>query len=499
MEPSVFIGSSSEQIAIAEAVEVNLTPVAEISSWKHSFTAGQAFYVELLRFKEKFDFAVMVLTPDDMVRSRGELYNAPRDNMIFELGLFLGSLGPDRVFVLIDETVKTKLMSDYSGVAFLTYNGQRADKDYIQAVSPACVRMKQVITRLGPRQNTLHARSSYFQGDLIGLDGIYENMDAAEPIILDDIRTTPGPIRLFFHIASSNIGLRGSLFELIDNIAQEGQVDIKILHASPQSPLFAHDRLLSIDKRPERVLASLRYVNDSLRELEALATSSLRRRTHEYPFIWRIYGLAERLYLMPYFASKNATKSSPVLVFRRKDKSLYQTFVDWFDYAWEKSAPRRVTLSEIITPATPCGAALFLEWNAYHIFGIPKRDILESGGIVRFYGLGGKRSDPSEALNNCALREGNEESDNSVTQLVTSSATDYFRNDGTIHQITVAGEAIIPRLILEKKEHSGHGSMRLDDDNYYMVGYNAVLNKRPKPTSEIAAMLFLQMQHLELF
>ena len=42
---------------------------------------------------DQFDFAVMILSPDDMTESRDQSYASPRDNVLFELGLFMGRLG----------------------------------------------------------------------------------------------------------------------------------------------------------------------------------------------------------------------------------------------------------------------------------------------------------------------------------------------------------------------------------------------------------------------
>jgi predicted nucleotide-binding protein len=126
MKPTVFVGSSSERIAIAEAVLVNLAEIAETRSWKHEFRAARPFFSDLMEFKDRVDFAVIVLTPDDLIISRGKQYNVPRDNVIFELGLFLGTLGSDRVFAIVDQNIATKLMSDYSGVNLLTYNPDKA-------------------------------------------------------------------------------------------------------------------------------------------------------------------------------------------------------------------------------------------------------------------------------------------------------------------------------------------------------------------------------------
>jgi predicted nucleotide-binding protein len=50
---------------------------------------------------DSFDFAILVLTPDDLTQSRGKQQPSPRDNVVFELGLFIGALGRDRVFMVV--------------------------------------------------------------------------------------------------------------------------------------------------------------------------------------------------------------------------------------------------------------------------------------------------------------------------------------------------------------------------------------------------------------
>jgi len=211
-----------------------------------------------------------------------------------------------------------------------------------------------------------------------------------------------------------------------------------------------------------------------------------------------MYGLSNTLYLMPYFSEKDAAQQSPVIVFGKKPRSLYHTFTDWFDYAWNKSSANSVILDSIITPATPCGTALLLEWEGFHVFGIPKRDIIEGSEYVRFYGLGGKREDPHELLETCAIREGNEESGGAIATLRSSPATDFFRSDGVIERIELESSEPRPRLLYEKREHTGLGSMKPDDDYYYMIGFEADLAKRPLPSREIAALLFINDRHLEI-
>lgn len=54
---------------------------------------GSTFIENLMKAVARFDFAILVLTPDDIVQSRSKELAGPRDNVIFELGLFMGNLG----------------------------------------------------------------------------------------------------------------------------------------------------------------------------------------------------------------------------------------------------------------------------------------------------------------------------------------------------------------------------------------------------------------------
>jgi 8-oxo-dGTP pyrophosphatase MutT (NUDIX family) len=161
-------------------------------------------------------------------------------------------------------------------------------------------------------------------------------------------------------------------------------------------------------------------------------------------------------------------------------------------------------LSDLITPTARAGAALFLRWQGYHVFSIPKRELsrwqsLAAVGApqsVRFFGVGGKRQDARESFINCALRESIEEIGAVVSQINDASQTDFLRADGTIEPIALTGDTVRPRLILEKRNHSKYGSMAKSAESYYLVAFNATLLAQPKPSSEIAAVVYLNDQHL---
>ena len=64
---------------------------------------------------EEYNFAIILFTQDDLTKSHGEEKPSPRDNLVFELGLFLGALGRERTILLI-ESGNIKIPSDLYGV-----------------------------------------------------------------------------------------------------------------------------------------------------------------------------------------------------------------------------------------------------------------------------------------------------------------------------------------------------------------------------------------------
>src|SRR5271157_2862790 len=101
MKPSMFIGSSTEGLQLARAAAQRLSEVAEVTVWKDGFfVLGETYIESLIRGLEHFDFALLVLWPEDVTNVRGVELLEARDNVIFELGLCIGSMGRARAFML---------------------------------------------------------------------------------------------------------------------------------------------------------------------------------------------------------------------------------------------------------------------------------------------------------------------------------------------------------------------------------------------------------------
>jgi predicted nucleotide-binding protein len=102
MKPRIFIGSSGEAVEVARAIHAQLDRDAECTVWTQDvFGPGSYTLQSLMGQVRSSDFGVFVLMPDDTATVRGEYFAVPRDNVIYELGLFCGALGPERCFFVI--------------------------------------------------------------------------------------------------------------------------------------------------------------------------------------------------------------------------------------------------------------------------------------------------------------------------------------------------------------------------------------------------------------
>jgi len=157
----LFIGSSTEALPIARAVKAALERQVsealkdniEVDLWSEIFDPGQYTMESIEDTAQTCDFAVMIFAPDDVVMSRGVTKLAPRDNVLAELGLFIGYLGRDRAFLLLDADEVVSLPSDLRGITFETYR-KRDDNKYEAAVAAACDHFLAAIAKHGRLRHT---------------------------------------------------------------------------------------------------------------------------------------------------------------------------------------------------------------------------------------------------------------------------------------------------------------------------------------------------------
>lgn len=130
IKKKLFIGSSSEELDFAKAAKSILEKDFDVTVWdenvwdKSVFRINEGFLDSLLRATLIYDFGLLIGTKDDKVKIRGKIKLQPRDNILFELGLFTGRLGTSRCAFLIEKRIK--IPSDLLGITLAQFN--RKDK-----------------------------------------------------------------------------------------------------------------------------------------------------------------------------------------------------------------------------------------------------------------------------------------------------------------------------------------------------------------------------------
>jgi Predicted nucleotide-binding protein containing TIR-like domain len=136
-KPRIFLGSSGKQEKLIQALTRGLEDVAHVVPWTTSFNPGTTTLERLLELTHEVDFAAFVFAQDDwttnspLTSPQPESGQAsPRDNVVFEAGLFGGALGMRRTFIL--HASGSKLPSDLLGLTAVRYG---------EATTPAEIRI----------------------------------------------------------------------------------------------------------------------------------------------------------------------------------------------------------------------------------------------------------------------------------------------------------------------------------------------------------------------
>jgi Predicted nucleotide-binding protein containing TIR-like domain len=127
-KPRIFLGSSGKQEKLLQALTRGLEDVAHVKPWTTSFNPGTTTLERLLELTREVDFAVFVFAQDDWTTNSPTAspqpesgQASPRDNVVFEAGLFGGVLGMRRTFIL--HASGAKLPSDLLGLTCIRYGG----------------------------------------------------------------------------------------------------------------------------------------------------------------------------------------------------------------------------------------------------------------------------------------------------------------------------------------------------------------------------------------
>ena len=149
-KPRVFVGSSGKQVKLVQALARGLEDVAHIEPWTTSFDPGTTTLGRILELAHEVDFAAFVFARDDWT-SVGQAGSAtdsaqasPRDNVVFEAGVFGGVLGMRRTFII--HANGSKLPTDLLGLTCVLY-GESTTASEVRTINE---KLRKAIASEGP-------------------------------------------------------------------------------------------------------------------------------------------------------------------------------------------------------------------------------------------------------------------------------------------------------------------------------------------------------------
>ena len=148
----IFIICSVEALPVARLIHSGLQhDPFDVIIWSEGVFKATNYTLETLEDEvDQADFAIAVAHSDDIAEIREKEWPVPRDNVIFELGLFMGRLGRARAILMEPREEKVKLPSDFAGVTTIGYR-YVPGKDEASHIAPAVNMLRTHIEALGPQ------------------------------------------------------------------------------------------------------------------------------------------------------------------------------------------------------------------------------------------------------------------------------------------------------------------------------------------------------------
>ncbi len=148
----VFIMSSAEALPIVDLLirQFEHDPFLAVA-WKNGVFRASNYTLDELELQlDDSDFAIAIAHQDDVVITRDDEWPTVRDNVVFELGLFMGRLGRRRAFLMEPRDADLRLPSDWAGLTTIPYRYEPG-KDAEHVIAPACAKLRDLILASGPK------------------------------------------------------------------------------------------------------------------------------------------------------------------------------------------------------------------------------------------------------------------------------------------------------------------------------------------------------------
>jgi Predicted nucleotide-binding protein containing TIR-like domain len=156
VKSKIFVASSGRTLVLADKLRDELnTQFSKVTLWDEASRArpGLTVIEWLESLQNQYDFAIILLTKDDLLSLKDHQTLKARDNCIFEAGLFMSALGRKRCF-LVNSVNQNDLPSDLAGIISMPFQeppNLQEREACNEAIIRVAGRLKDIVQRDGPR------------------------------------------------------------------------------------------------------------------------------------------------------------------------------------------------------------------------------------------------------------------------------------------------------------------------------------------------------------
>lgn len=337
-KPQIFIGSSKESLPVLEIISDSIKDISIVVTWtdQDKFRRPGTFFLDsLINAANCFDIAILVLGKDDVILSRNKQMPAPRDNVIFELGLFMSVLDRERTLIVSPRVWKEKLkiLSDLTGLNLAEYDRPRKRSDLPTALKP-------VIDHLREQIQSLNLRARQYAP--AGVSMVWENVEK----LLQKRGNVPHKIE---NIAlDMEVTWRWIKDHVLDNPDRQ-DLSLYILFLDYQSEQFAKFESDSVSMKTayQREIEIVQYFRSDLSHLHNRNISVSIRAYKELPVVHGFLFNDEHLFISVCGITdgKLVGSPNPYLVYEKPSARardlmsdhFHKVYRGWFDELWSHS------------------------------------------------------------------------------------------------------------------------------------------------------------------
>ena len=287
VKPRVFIASSVEGLDAAYAFQELLERYTECTVWEQDVFSPSSFtLLDLISRAQNTDYGIFVFSLDDTTKIRDKEELTVRDNVIFELGLFIGIIGISNCFIAMPRSIDhVHLPTDLTGITLLKYDSQRADNNLKAALGPSSNQIRKALQKFSPSSRPLPDELKQ-QINTVGLNAFFSSRDdyskyrPSVSSIDRYINTATNSIILVSITLTTGIQIDDICAVIKEKLSNEHEFKIIISLLNPfqdelymtLEPMFGTD-YTTLQSRTKDALKRLKSLKDSLNDDEQLRFS----------------------------------------------------------------------------------------------------------------------------------------------------------------------------------------------------------------------------------